>query len=365
MRITMDDIARKAGVTRQVVSHALKDSTACRISQAKRAEIKRIAEELGFQRNYAALQLKGLSTKTVAVMFASYVGPKYETIWAAATTMRKAGYQTFVASVEHEKEFISQVNEYVSRGVMGILSIGLPYLKPKHLSIPFIRLLRDGDESPANIDINVVKGAEIEAEHLIDVHARRRFAFVNMGNHPHALNKAKGIRKACEKAGLPFSCDDIIKIQQDPCICRKLLALLEKKSYDALMFDNDLLAGKTMAFLKQEGYRIPQDISITGFLGHTACELTDPPITTMIEPFYESGCYAARFLLDCIDRKQSDTVLCENLLPRLWVGGSCGCTPQKITRIFWEGAFQLLSEQNYFVKVPPAWMLDADGRLLP
>ena len=361
----MDDIAKKAGVSRQVVSHALKDSTVCRISQKKRNEIKRIAEELGFQRNYAALQLKGLSTKTVAVMFTSYVGAKYETIWAAATELRKAGYQTFVSSVEHQSEFIAQINEYVSRGVMGIISISMPYLKPGHLNIPFIRLLRDGNEAPANVDINVAKGAEIEAKHLIEVHKRRRFGFINMGNHPHAMNKVTGIRKACHAAEIPFGEKDILRVQQNPHICKELLQWIMENQYDALMFDNDLLAGKTMAFLKQSGYHIPQDISITGFLGHTACELTDPPITTMIEPFYESGRLAAQMLLECLEGKQEDTVILETLLPKLRIGGSCGCPPPKITRIFWEGAFQLLSEQNYFVRRPPEWMLDEEGNLLP
>ena len=64
----MKDIAMVAGVSRQAVSSALSGNNSCRISEAKRNEIKRIAKELNYVSNAAARSLKGGPSKTIGFM---------------------------------------------------------------------------------------------------------------------------------------------------------------------------------------------------------------------------------------------------------------------------------------------------------
>ena len=64
---------------------------------------------------------------------------------------------------------------------------------------------------------------------------------------------------------------------------RDMLRLLESKApiADAYFADNDIIAAAAMRALRENGYRIPEDVSIIGFDDVPMCDMMVPPLSTM------------------------------------------------------------------------------------
>ena len=63
---------------------------------------------------------------------------------------------------------------------------------------------------------------------------------------------------------------------------------------------------------KPNGYKTPDDISVTGFGGSYISDIYRPKLTTVKIPYYDIGAVSIRKILKKIDKKESD--LSENLV---------------------------------------------------
>ena len=75
--------------------------------------------------------------------------------------------------------------------------------------------------------------------------------------------------------------------------------------------DNDLIAAGAMRAFKEAGYRIPEDIGIVGFDNSAACEMLDPPLTTIHVPKQALGQIAVERLTAIMARKPSANIKIE------------------------------------------------------
>ena len=72
----------------------------------------------------------------------------------------------------------------------------------------------------------------------------------------------------------------------------------------AVMVINDFSAMGALRAAKGKGYRVPEDISLVGFGDVPFSSLTDPPLSTVREPFQEMGLEAAGMLLRIVQGKR-------------------------------------------------------------
>lgn len=75
----------------------------------------------------------------------------------------------------------------------------------------------------------------------------------------------------------------------------------------AMVCANDLLAHGACVALQRHGLAVPSDVSVTGFDNFSFWEhcdpaLLDPPLTTVVQPFYEYGYQAVRLLVEAQGR---------------------------------------------------------------
>ena len=96
--VTMQQIARLAGVSRPAVSAVLNNraNSSIKVSQEKRERILDIARNLKYRPNLAAIQLTGKRDRTVGIVHSCYVlGIHDEMIRRLAIQLRLAGYKSF------------------------------------------------------------------------------------------------------------------------------------------------------------------------------------------------------------------------------------------------------------------------------
>ena len=58
--------------------------------------------------------------------------------------------------------------------------------------------------------------------------------------------------------------------------------------------------------LQENGYKIPEDISVMGFDNTELSGYTNPPLTTVNAPVYAMGIYGIRFILNLMKPKSTD-----------------------------------------------------------
>jgi DNA-binding LacI/PurR family transcriptional regulator len=78
-----------------------------------------------------------------------------------------------------------------------------------------------------------------------------------------------------------------------------------KNPPEAIICANDYLAIGCIKYLRQNNYRVPEDIAVTGHDGVQLAYLFDPSITTHVMPLFEMCKTAVDMLINKIDHPQS------------------------------------------------------------
>jgi hypothetical protein len=169
-------------------------------------------------------------------------------------------------------------------------------------------------------------GMESLVEHVVQVHGRRRFAFLGGPvRNPDASVRRQAFVRILERQGLAF--DPALELvgEFDFGIARdRVKALLDSGAvFDVLVVANDEMALGAMEALKERGRRIPDDVIVTGFDDIEDGLFATPALTTIHQPVFEQGQACLRLALDMIDGLDVPPV---TLQPATLVRrGSCGC----------------------------------------
>lgn len=78
---------------------------------------------------------------------------------------------------------------------------------------------------------------------------------------------------------------------------------------DAVFVGNDRMASAALEVLHQNGRRVPEDVAVAGFDDAPLAEHTDPPLTTMHQPFRRISREMVRLLLGQIEGEEPATVV--------------------------------------------------------
>ncbi len=133
-------------------------------------------------------------------------------------------------------------------------------------------------------------------------------------------------REVLEECGLPFS-DDMVDFGQFwDAPARKIIdKLLEngKKPPQAIICANDYMAFAACNQLKKYGYRVPEDVIVTGYDGVPAAEHFDPMITTCAEDLGVLAEKTVEAVTMSLENKEP-CILYNRFIPV--ISESCGCS---------------------------------------
>ena len=97
---------------------------------------------------------------------------------------------------------------------------------------------------------------------------------------------------------------------------------------DAIVCANDSMAIAAVKCLADAGYRVPEDVAVTGFDGILEGQEHLPKITTARNDYRKAIQYAFQIVLDCLAGEKLESQFFVDAVPML--GSSCGCN-QNIT----------------------------------
>ena len=197
--VTAQDVARRAGVSRAVVSRALSNNGS--ISPDARARVLRAAEELGYQVNFLAQGLNRQRSHLIGVIVSRISDPFRSTLLdALLNEIQRQGFQALVSEIHSEQDLAQTLRRFAQFRVSGVIvTSGQP---PEALvnecvqqHIPVVGINRQ----PTIPGVDYVcsdnaAGAELAADQLLRSGCQR-FGWLNRGSvRPGAANARSGRR---------------------------------------------------------------------------------------------------------------------------------------------------------------------------
>ena len=164
-------------------------------------------------------------------------------------------------------------------------------------------------------------------EHLITDHKAKTFNFISgPSTNPEANERLRAFRDALKDHDIKFdekrffngrfrSYDGIKAIEQ--------FVETGLELPDAFVCANDSMALTAMSKLQRMGYKIPEDVIITGFDNTFNAQNSYPSLTTVKRPLYASGQKACQVLFDLMNGKEQPKKT--KLEAETVFAQSCGC----------------------------------------
>lgn len=302
---TMKDVAKLAGVSLSTTSYALNGSN--KISEATRQRVLDAAKQLNFSPNAAARSLKTKKTKIIGVILSDFIGPYFSSLLAGIQQqVREDGYDVIVISgIETGERFIRQ------RLVDGMIMLN-PAIEDSVIGdyasheMPFILMDRklEGD-GIYNVMINNHDAFTQIMQHLID-QGGKKIAYMS-GDTYASDNKYRqnAYQQVLQYHELTYS--KIFKCnytkEKSYQIIKKLIKNQEI-DFDTLACANDLMAVGAIEALKEAGYKIPQDIIVSGFDDIEISQYCNPQVTTYHIDRYQWGRKAGEIMMRAINKEE-------------------------------------------------------------
>ena len=179
------------------------------------------------------------------------------------------------------------------------------------------------------VRVDNVDGLEQLIRHVLSDHDRKNPAMISGPlTNEEARERLQVFRNTCESLGYSVSADQVYEgdftIPSGHEAIRALFPEKKNSGYpDALICANDNMAFGAMRELKKLGYRVPEDVAVTGFDNVHEARFSFPSLSTISQSLDEQGYQAVLAAVDLIDGK---SVPPEIILPSAVVlRSSCGC----------------------------------------
>jgi signal transduction histidine kinase/DNA-binding LacI/PurR family transcriptional regulator/CheY-like chemotaxis protein len=212
----------------------------------------------------------------------------------------------------------------------------------RYRPLPIVSLGRQSMKGIPHVQSSGYEGMRKAIVHLIEVHGRRRIAFVKgLPNYRPHDERYQAYADVLAEYGLPFDParvavpDDAAEMEQHNWGQVALRRLLDeqKADFDALVTNDDRFAHNLLPELQVRGIRVPDDIALVSFDDEEGSHCLTPPLTTVPIPIYEMGRRAAEMLLARLEGQKVLDQVVDVPSDQLIVRQSCGCLDPKVMQV--------------------------------
>jgi LacI family transcriptional regulator/LacI family repressor for deo operon, udp, cdd, tsx, nupC, and nupG len=334
--VSIQDIARAAGVSHSTVSRALHDSSL--ISVEVRQRIQQLAQEMGYTPNQVAQSLKERRTNTVGVVITSISDPFLaRVVRGIEDVAQAAGIQVLLSISNNDSEReMDLIDAFHRRRVDGVIS-STALISDAHLKrllktrIPTV-LINQAAPAEAtlvrSVQVDDHASARLAVEHLLSL-GHRAIGYLGAGNRPRSnWIRLSTYRDALRMAGITVS-ESWIKVAppesryytDDVADGRALLQTLLPAGITAVFCYNDTIAVGALLACRDLGLAVPNELSVMGFDDVELAQFVTPPLTTVHQPKLRMGEQAMRMLLDLVEgRPVQNQTLATDLVVRRSTG---------------------------------------------
>lgn len=325
-RVTIADVAKYAGVTKTTVSRVLNNKG--EISPETRVKVLKTVDDLGYRRSRIARGLATDQTFLLGLIVPSISNEFFtEIARGAEDTAWENDYKTLLCNTEgdwNREEGMFLFLEDIQ--VDGIVACA-PRL-PEERLLPLVEQFQNvvvvngqgiaWRELAGAIETDDAGGMQQAVNHLLS-DGRRHLTY--LGGPPDArvsTERYRGFVNALESAGYAPNPDwhatcHPANLTGGYEALKSLRPVLSE--IDGLVCFNDLVAAGAIRACTEMGFRVPDDIAITGCDDIQLATLVQPSLTTLQTPKQDIGALAVNMLLDRFSNHcKHDTVIIKQKL---------------------------------------------------
>ena len=303
-RVTIEDVAARAGVSIATVSRAVNRRYGVSARTIERVQV--VIDELGYESSLIARSLRNQRTNVVGILVSGIEPFSAELLKGAARELQDTGFELIVYSGGMSGQE-GWERRYLSR-LGGTLADGLILVTPTVVQVatanPVVAVDPHvgGSELPTVVAQNL-EGARAAVRHLVDLGHRRIGFLAGRPDLESARNREAGYREALAEAGIEFDLD-LVRVggfteENARVPSRELLTLADRPT--AVFASNDLSAIQVLRTASELGLSVPDDLSVVGFDNIPESALVDPPLTTVDQSIQAMGREAVRLLIGLIE----------------------------------------------------------------
>jgi len=336
-RVTLDDVAEKAGVSRATVSRVVNEYP--HVSEKVRKHVLKIIDEMGYNPHIAARSLASQRTRNIGLVFPNsihifFTDPYFPRLTEGIAHACNENDYTLSLFIFHTEELEKKLIPRLSRrGLVDGIIVQATGMDDDILSninegdVPFVVVGRPFNLPEASyIDVDNITGAYNAVAHLIRAGRTRIGMITGPLDNTASLDRVEGYKLALRERNLVIKDSRIVNgdfTESSGYYAAK--QLLENEGLDAIFVASDTMAIGALKALREESLLIPDDIAIVGYDDLPPAKSAVPQLTTIRQPIRRLGMKVVEILIDIIvngEEHPRQIVLGTELVVR----DSCGST---------------------------------------
>lgn len=310
-KITIKEIAKMAGVSNATVSRAIHSPHL--VNQKTRKRIQQVMETNNYVYDAVAGDLSRKKASVIGLIIPTIKDSIFSnTVYGIQEKAEEGGYTTIIGNSNYDaKSELNIMKLFQQRRIAGLILTGLSEETSKRikelmqLGIPCVvtwEKLNSSGICYAGFDN--FKAAYSMTKHLISLRHKRIGLIIGPYTRVRRVqNRLDGYKTALDEHNIPYNSDLIFESEYTLVdgkeAMQRLLSLPDPPT--AVFAASDVLAMGALTAIKEEGLRVPQDISIAGFDDLDFAAYLDPPLTTVRIPAFEMGQLAVKTLFEMIN----------------------------------------------------------------
>ncbi|OAA91940.1 HTH-type transcriptional regulator KdgR [Clostridium ljungdahlii] len=331
-KIVIDDVAKKAGVSKSTISRYLNGKFEY-MSQKTRKNIEKVIDELDYRPNSIARSLKLKRSMLIQVIIADLTNPFSSLlIKGVGDECGKYGYNVIIANTDNDKD---KEREYIlsltSQNVDGLIINSTGYNRKLlkdvlDQGIPVVTMDRIIDDKVFDsVTSNNYDMTFKTINYLIDSGFKNIALFTqHVDKISVRIEREKAFLDACNNR-LNSSNFNVYTIDRHDTGSVELSLfdfLNNYKESKAIFAINGVVLLNVLQLINKFNLKIPEDVGICGYDNWGWASLISPGITTISQPSYDIGMRSAKILLDRIKHGKGEKNTCIYLNSKLEIRGS-------------------------------------------
>ena len=331
-RVTIRDVAKKAGVSITTVSKALNDYTD--VNPDTRKHIQEIARQMNYVPNAAGRCMGGRVDKVIGLLINDLrpmdpSGAVYGVLSGVCHACQDNNIEFILVTTDSVQQTQRPLKVLcLKKQLTGLVCTGIrlhdPYLQQlDEIDIPCAFIdIRTSSPDVLNITMDNERAA-YEAVSFLIKNGRRNIALVNGSSEADvALLRGSGYRRALTEAGLVLRPDRMLMADFDSSLAyAKVKELLERDgAVDALFCSSDVMALGACKAIEELGLTVGDQVAVVGFDDIPEARYLYGGLTTVRQDFYLTGYMAGKAIYEKIEGKADVHV--DNMMYELVIRGS-------------------------------------------
>jgi DNA-binding LacI/PurR family transcriptional regulator len=296
-RLTLADIAKRAGVSRSLASLALRGEPG--VQAEKRARILKIAADLNYMPDPAARNLASNATRTIGILIADVLNPYLAMLAKTLDATARAKGLDVVLSIDGSPDSAAEkaIGNLLAQRVAGMILVGAPdaveIVEKLARRVPVVYVGRSlTAETVDSVSNDDVLGATLMVRHLVEC-GHQHITHIDGGSGAGARRRREGFAESMRAHGLE---PRIVpgRYTLDGGSRGAAQALTMEPHPTAIFAANDFAAIGVLNHVLSAGFAVPGDVAVVGYDDMPFAGSETLSLTTIRQPI-------DRMALQCVD----------------------------------------------------------------